>query len=126
MTDKTEGDGALAWLIEYDGRRVAHLHNAVGDYRDIDPDATSAPLVLKSDLAAAIAREEADSRRLDWLWRDSGVEGFVNVTGDVYDYAQDVADEHGRDEPSREDFSAGFRRLIDAAIAAQQAEGEDS
>ena len=32
-----------AWLIEYtsngDPRRAVHLHNAIGDYRDIDPDA---------------------------------------------------------------------------------------
>lgn len=37
-----------AWLIEYtsngEPRRAAHLHNAIGDYRDIDADAIATRL----------------------------------------------------------------------------------
>ena len=39
----------VAWLIEYRGmsgvtRRIGYTHNAVADYREFDPNATSTPL----------------------------------------------------------------------------------
>lgn len=75
---------------------------------------------LMAQVAELRAERDAlakDAGRLDWLWRDSRVEGFTNVAGDVYDYAQDEAIDNGRDEPSEADYSAGFRKLIDAAMA---------
>jgi len=52
-----EGEGEpVAWLIEYrrngDRHRIQHLHNAVGDYRTLDPQATSTPLCKCAALRA--------------------------------------------------------------------------
>src|SRR5690606_2170675 len=135
------------------GRRVTHLHNAIGDYRDFDPNATSEPLVLHTDLAAAIARAEALERERDALrafaqdvmedWNEGDLDGGTR---------QDLAERHGliasieRFAPCGEecgcsefftarDWEQGqqcyrMTSLLtgkpesDAAIAAQQAEGE--
>lgn len=65
----------LAWLIEYaacpdDKSRIAHTHNAIGDYRQIDPKATSTPLY------AAPQVEERATDRPDWAQQLPGAEIF--------------------------------------------------
>ncbi len=57
-----------------------------------------------------------DVKRLEWLMKVSGIEGFKNVDKDRYDYASEVAHEEGRDEPNTDDEIDGFRRCIDEAI----------
>lgn len=57
-----------------------------------------------------------DTARLRWL-----MECFDGLTGvylDRYDYAMQVADERGNDEPDDEDHFDGFLRMVDAAMAA--------
>ena len=52
----------VAWLIEYDAapnikqmQRIAHMHNAIGDYRQIDSAATAIPLYAGSPPVEEIA-----------------------------------------------------------------------
>src|SRR5690606_4928553 len=77
-----------------------------------------------TEAAAALEAAREDGARLDWLARQSIPEGFVHVTSDIYEYACEVADENGRDEPNDADLLAGHRRMIDAARAIDQARGK--
>ena len=70
---------------------------------------------LRAQLEAAEAEVAAMRERLLFLAKDSGLEGFVNVEADVYDFAMDSAEEAGRDEPNDADLDEGLLRLIDAA-----------
>lgn len=79
---------------------------------------------LLEDAAAALEAAREDAERVDWLARQSIPEGFVHVTSDIYEYACEVADENGRDEPNDADLLAGHRRMIDAARAIDQARGK--
>jgi len=47
-------------------------------------------------------------------------DGFVGVELDRYDYACIVAEENGREEPTRDDEIEGVRRLVDQHIANQR------
>lgn len=46
----------------------------------------------------------------------TGCDGFVHVKKDRYEYASEVAEEKGRDEPNEEDELEGYRRMIDCAM----------
>ena len=72
---------------------------------------------MMADLLAALDAARKDSERLDWLASECIPEGFVHVESDVYEYACEVAGENGRDEPIDADHFAGYRRMIDAALA---------
>lgn len=61
-----------------------------------------------------------DKERLDFLADDPIPEGFANLEMDVYEYAIQVANEAGGDEPTKEDQREGFRRMIDAAMDAEE------
>lgn len=56
-----------------------------------------------------------DAVRLRFMMED-GIEGFVHVKKDRYEYALDVANENNRDEPNEDDELEGFRRMIDCAM----------
>ncbi len=71
---------------------------------------------LLREAADALEAARADAGRLD---HESIPEGFVFDKLDIYDYACDVAEESGRDEPNDADLLAGHRRMIDAAMAAE-------
>lgn len=67
MTDRTAPDGlpelpVVAWLIEYgrpaDPVRCVYLHNAIADYRERDPGATSQTLIRLSDARQALAVQQ--------------------------------------------------------------------
>lgn len=61
----------------------------------------------------------SDAKRLLFLMRDTGIEGFVNVEKDRYELACEVACERTGDvgaEPTEADELEGFRRLLDAAM----------
>lgn len=126
MTDNNENvrGRVVAWLIECGGCWSVHLHNAVGDYRDIDPNATSAPLVLQSDLAAAIARAEADEDcwREGWAFAYSGSRLYGD-DGELQDNSAQPFIDWRRD--SAQEIRAKIQERGNRAIAAQQAEGED-
>jgi len=58
-----------------------------------------------------------DTDRLRWLLAEELLpEGFNNVSKDIYEFAFEVAEEAGRDEPTDEDFLEALRRLLDCAI----------
>lgn len=44
------------------------------------------------------------------------LDSFWRVDQDRYDYAMDVAEEHGRMSPTEEDEIEGFRRMVDEAM----------
>ena len=48
------------------------------------------------------------------------IDGFSGVEKDRYDFASDVAEEKGHEEPSTDDELEGFRRLVDAAMSIHQ------
>ncbi len=58
----------------------------------------------------------SDTERLRYMMEE-GPDGFMHVTKDRYEYAAEVADEEGHDEPTPEDELEGFRRMIDCAMA---------
>ena len=60
-----------------------------------------------------------DTRRLLYVMKASGIDGFFHVKKDRYDYASEQAKAAGRDCPSDKDELNGFRLLIDAAMAAE-------
>lgn len=64
-----------------------------------------------------LADAARDSVRLRWLM--DCFDGLTAVPLDRYDYAVQVADERGNDEPDDEDYFDGFRRMVDAAMAAE-------
>ena len=121
MTDNNESvrGRVVAWMLEYteDGEveREYNGHDQFSCGRT-----GGQPLVLQSDLAAAIARAEAAERDAA-RWREvSDKAWFVDAAATVYDL-------HCREyswQVSRADED-DVRIAIDAAIAAQQAEGED-
>ena len=82
-----------------------------------DPSPDRAPVYLALSAPDAPKDVLRDAERLDWLWRDSGIEGFIGVEGDIHDFAMNEANDNGRDEPNADDYNAGFRKLIDAAMA---------
>ena len=53
-----------------------------------------------------------DAKRLMFACEFDGYDG---VPKDKYEFAMEVAAEHGREEPTPEDELNGLRRLIDAA-----------
>lgn len=61
--------------------------------------------------------ERPDTRRLRYLMQN-GPDGFLNVEKDRYEFALEIAEQAGRDEPNEMDELNGFRLLIDAAMAA--------
>lgn len=72
MTDRTAPDGlpelpVVAWLIEYgrpaDPVRCVYLHNAIADYRERDPGATSQTLIRLSDARQALAVQQGEIER---------------------------------------------------------------
>lgn len=65
--------------------------------------------------------ERPDTRRLRYLMQN-GPEGFCHVAKSRYDFAVEVAEQAGRDEPTEMDELNGFRLLIDAAMAADTEE----
>jgi hypothetical protein len=75
---------------------------------------------LLSEAAAALEAAREDSERLDWLASEYIPEGLIHVESDIYDYAYEVAEENGRDEPTDADHLAGYRRMLDAARANDQ------
>lgn len=58
-----------------------------------------------------------DTDRLRKLVAWEAIEGFVGVDKDIYEFASQVAEERGRDEPDSEDMLEGLRRLIDEAAS---------
>ena len=60
-----------------------------------------------------------DTRRLFYVMKAAGIDGFCHVEKDRYDYASEQAETAGRDCPNEKDEFNGFRLLIDAAIAAE-------
>lgn len=70
------------------------------------------------EAAAALEAAREDAERLALLATDGCVEGFIGVEKDIYEYASDVAEESGREEPNESDMLNGLRRLVDAAIDA--------
>lgn len=62
-----------------------------------------------------------DEQRLIFLMQE--IDSFFHVDKDRYDYAADVAEEHGRLEPTEEDELEGFRKMIDEAIAVYNRRG---
>ena len=60
-----------------------------------------------------------DTRRLLYVMKVAGFDGFCHVEKDRYDYASEQAEIAGRDEPNEKDELNGFRLLIDAAMAAE-------
>ena len=63
----------------------------------------------------------SDTERLKYIMNQSGLEGFIHVEKDRFEYAFDVAVEEGREEPNDADELEGLRRLIDAAILQDKA-----
>ena len=61
--------------------------------------------------------DRPDTRRLRYLMND-GPDGFAHVPMDRYDYAMQLAERSGREEPTDDDELNGFRLMIDAAMAA--------
>lgn len=55
-----------------------------------------------------------DEQRLKFIMQD--LDSFWRVDQDRYDYAMDVAEEHGRMSPTEEDEIEGFRRMVDEAM----------
>lgn len=89
--DAPAGGESVAWLIEYEEpeahytahgeprvfpahkRRHVFLHNAIGDYRDMHPDATSTPLVpatAHAELVAEVGRLRAEHEAMKGLVHD--------------------------------------------------------
>jgi hypothetical protein len=62
-----------------------------------------------------------DAKRLLYLFDAGAIEGFANVEKDMYDYASELAERSGREEPNRMDELNAVRLLIDAAMAADEA-----
>lgn len=105
----------------YSSNGVAHWPE-LGDWvRAADYDTLRAQLEAAEARADAAHAECAAMRqRMHFLATDGCVEGFTNVAGDIYDYACDSAEEHGRDEPNDDDLTNGLCRLIDAARTKEQ------
>ena len=74
----------------------------------------------KAKLSAVSNAAARESLRLRFLMKAELLDGFVSVPMDRYEYACEVAQERGHDEPTEDDELEGFRRLIDAAIAKEQ------
>lgn len=58
----------------------------------------------------------SDTERLRYMMEE-GQDGFMHVNKDRYEYATEVADEEGHEEPTPADELEGFRRMIDCAMA---------
>lgn len=58
----------------------------------------------------------SDTKRLEWLMTATGADGFLRVEKDRYEYARDVANEEGREEPNANDELEGFRRCVDEGM----------
>jgi len=61
------------------------------------------------------ALQTSDTARLLFLMKE--IDGLVGVKADRYQYAAEVASEHGREEPTERDEVDGFRRMIDCAMS---------
>ena len=72
-------DEPVAWEIRCNGKRIHHGHNAIADYRDLDPSATSTPLYAHP--SPRIAELEAEVAKL----RDALFE-IQNKTGGLQQY----------------------------------------
>ena len=57
-----------------------------------------------------------NKQRLKFLMEAADIESFFRVPMDRYEYAADVAVEHGREEPNEDDEYEGFRRMLDEAM----------
>lgn len=93
----------------------------------VDHHAELAKMVDRIEIGEALLQEVVSEDRVEITDADRlmfvfEVDGFVHVEKDRYDYAMDVAEENGRDEPSAHDELEGVRRLIDAAMSEEQAE----
>ena len=56
-----------------------------------------------------------DTDRLIYLMYH-GPDGIVGVEKDMYEYASEVAEEWGLEEPNEAAYLEGFRRMLDCAI----------
>jgi hypothetical protein len=79
-------------------------------------DESDAQIIIDA-LNTTTPQADKDGERLFYVFSDTGIDGFTNVDKDRYEYASEVADENGRDEPNQPDEIEGIRRLIDAAMA---------
>jgi hypothetical protein len=104
----------------YSESQVAALQAELAEANDSLTVAYMAGAASKLDeipgLQAELSKCKRDAERLRYLFESSGIEGFVHVELDLYDYALQIADERGHDEPTVDDDFDGFRRLIDAAM----------
>ena len=101
----------LAWMTD-DGR-VVNAQTKLSGMPTAARDAYHIPQYA-AQINDAAAR---DALRLRFVMECGAIEGFFGVDMDRYEYACEVAQEHGRDEPNEDDELEGFRRLIDTAIA---------
>jgi hypothetical protein len=65
----------------------------------------------------------SDTERLRYMMEE-GPDGFMHVTKDRYEYAAEVADEEGHDEPTPEDELEGFRRMIENETVKEKQSGK--
>lgn len=56
----------------------------------------------------------SDARRLKWVMQE--IDGYVCLSADKWEYAQDEATRNGREEPNDSDMMDGIRRMIDDAM----------
>jgi hypothetical protein len=59
-----------------------------------------------------------DADRLLFLVEHIGIDGFVGHKKDRYEYASEVAEANGREEPDKTDEIAGIRILLDEVMRA--------
>lgn len=59
----------------------------------------------------------SDSERLRALMKADVLEGFACLPRDRYDYASEVAELNGHEEPTETDELDGFRQMIDDYMA---------
>jgi hypothetical protein len=59
----------------------------------------------------------SDAEMLCYIMEKVGLDGFVHVSKDRYEYAIDVAAQNGRVEPTTEDELIGFRRMVSCAMS---------
>lgn len=70
-----------------------------------------------SEVIALLDMLEAAQKDAARLMFACEFDGYEGVQKDKYDYASELAERAGRDEPSKEDEINGLRALIDAAMA---------
>lgn len=91
----------VAWAISYmgaDGLKYRRLfgHNAIGDYRDIDPDATSTPLYAAPQ-PAPVRRKPLSEARISQIWGSFVGDPTARhplTLGDKVAFARAVIDAH--------------------------------